>query len=114
MPLDCVFCKIVAREIPADIVLETNHVVAFPDLNPQAPTHLLIIPKQHIPSLAHVTEMNGTLLVDLQLAAKELANKYQLDKGFRLVTNCGESAGQSVQHLHFHLLGGRDFTWPPG
>lgn len=111
---DCIFCKIANREMPTEIVLETEDVVAFRDINPAAPTHLLIIPKKHIPSLAHVGEADNKVLANIQIAAKDLAKQYGLSEGFRLVTNCGEQAGQTVGHLHFHLLGGRELTWPPG
>jgi len=111
---DCLFCKIGAREVPADIVHESDHVVAFRDMNPQAPTHLLLIPKDHIESAAAVTSKQGGLLVELFETAAHLAHTEGLDEGWRLVTNVGPAAGQSVFHLHFHLLGGRPMRWPPG
>lgn len=109
------FCKIVAEEIPADIVHESDYIVAFRDVNPQAPTHILLIPKDHIPSVAEITEDHGDLLVELIQAATHLAEAEKIDhSGWRLVTNVGPDAGQSVPHLHFHLLGGRGMGWPPG
>ena len=111
----CLFCKIAAREIPADIVRESDRLVAFRDTNPKAPTHILIIPKEHIRSLAEVEESHGGMLVDVAHAAIQLAHAEGIDEsGWRLVTNVGPDAGQSVFHLHFHLLGGRPMAWPPG
>ncbi len=111
----CIFCRIVAGEIPADIVLETDEVIAFRDLNPQAPTHVLVIPREHIVSLDEVGEDHGPLLGSIQVAAARVARAEGLDaSGWRLVTNVGAGGGQSVFHLHAHVLGGRDFTWPPG
>jgi histidine triad (HIT) family protein len=112
---DCIFCRIAAREVSADVVHESDHVVAFRDLNPQAPTHFLLIPKDHIASAAHLTDDHGDLLAELVRAAAHLAKSEGVDRsGWRLVTNVGPDAGQSVQHLHFHLLGGRRMGWPPG
>lgn len=111
----CIFCKIVRGEIPARLVYEDDHVVAFPDINPQAPVHLLIIPKRHIPTLSDLSADDRSLAADILLVAKELAARNGLaEAGYRLVANCNESAGQTVFHLHFHLLGGRQFGWPPG
>ncbi len=111
---DCLFCKIVAGDVPAQKVFEDDHVVAFKDINPQAPTHLLVIPKKHIPSLAAATDEDAGILGRLQLAARDLAKRGKLDGGFRVVTNNGRGAGQSVDHLHYHVLGGRRLSWPPG
>jgi histidine triad (HIT) family protein len=111
---NCLFCKIGAREIEADIVHESDHVVAFRDINPQAPTHILLIPKDHIESIDAVSGPHAKLLVEMVESARHLAKAEGLDGGWRLVTNVGPDAGQSVQHLHFHLLGGRRFAWPPG
>jgi histidine triad (HIT) family protein len=112
---ECLFCKIAARDIPAEIVHETDHVVAFRDINPKAPTHILLIPKEHIPSAASVTDKHGALLAEIIQAATHLAEAEGIDhSGWRLVTNVGPDAGQSVEHLHFHLLGGRGMSWPPG
>jgi len=111
----CIFCKIAAREIPAEILRESDRVVAFRDLNPQAPTHILLIPKEHIASLADVTDDHGAMLADIAQAATHLARTEGIDQtGWRLVTNVGPDAGQAVFHLHFHLLGGRKMLWPPG
>jgi histidine triad (HIT) family protein len=111
---NCVFCKISAREIAADIVHESDNVVGFRDTNPQAPTHILLIPKEHIASVAELEEGHGKLLAELMTSATHLAKAEGLDGGWRLVTNVGRDAGQTVEHLHFHLLGGRAFGWPPG
>ncbi|MFA5161375.1 MAG: histidine triad nucleotide-binding protein [Elusimicrobiales bacterium] len=110
----CIFCKIASGEVPARLVLETERVMAFRDLNPQAPEHVLLIPRKHIASLAECGEADAALLGEIQLAAAKLAKELKLDRGFRLVTNNGRSAGQSVDHLHYHLLGGRRMNWPPG
>lgn len=111
----CIFCKIAGREIPAEILRESDRVVAFRDLNPQAPTHILLIPKEHIASLAEVTDDHGAMLADIAQAATHLARTEGIDQtGWRLVTNVGPDAGQAVFHLHFHLLGGRKMLWPPG
>jgi histidine triad (HIT) family protein len=112
---ECLFCKIAAKEIPADIVHASDRVVAFRDINPKAPTHILLIPKDHVDSVARVTDDQGELLAELVQAAAHLAKAEGVDdSGWRLVTNVGPDAGQSVQHLHFHLLGGRAMSWPPG
>jgi histidine triad (HIT) family protein len=110
----CIFCKIAAREIPAEILRETERVVAFRDLTPKAPTHVLLIPKEHIESAAQLTDQHGALLADVMQSAAHLARTEHLDEGWRVVTNVGPAAGQSVFHLHFHLLGGRQMGWPPG
>ena len=111
----CIFCKIAAREIPADIVRESDRVVAFRDTDPQAPTHILLIPKEHIVSLAEIEDVHGDVLAAIAQAAAHLARAEGIaDDGWRLVTNVGPNAGQSVFHLHFHLLGGRAMSWPPG
>ena len=103
---DCIFCKIVAGEIPADKVLETDDVIVFRDIAPQAPVHLLAIPKRHIPSVAAVGEDDATLLAGLIGAANQAGEVELGDRGYRLVTNHGEEAGQTVFHLHFHIMGG--------
>jgi histidine triad (HIT) family protein len=112
---DCLFCKIGAGEIPADIVHETDEVVAFRDINPQAPTHALIIPKRHIASINALQEGDADIVGKLFLAAKEIARDEGFaEPGYRVVMNCNAAAGQTVFHIHLHLLGGRDLTWPPG
>ena len=104
----CIFCQIVAGEIPSDIVYQDEEVIVFPDINPKAPTHLLIIPKKHIPSLAHLTEAESPLIGHMVNIANRLAKeKGMSERGYRLVVNCGEEAGQIVDHLHLHLIGGR-------
>lgn len=109
-----IFKRIISKEIPANIVFEDDLCLAFHDLNPQAPTHVLIIPKQEIRSLAHASDTDEQLLGHLLIAARKIAEKLQLTGGFRTVINSGRDAGQSVDHLHIHLLGGRPLTWPPG
>ena len=108
---DCVFCKIVAGEIPADILYQGNEVIAFRDINPLAPTHLLIIPKKHIPSLGHLSETELPLIGDMVNTANQLAKREGIaESGYRLVINCGKQGGQLVPHLHMHLLGGRQLS----
>jgi histidine triad (HIT) family protein len=111
---DCLFCKIVSKDVPAQVVLDRDDVLAFRDVNPQAPTHVLVIPKQHLPSLEAVTDGHGDLLASLVSAANEVAREDGVGGAWRLVTNIGRGAGQSVDHLHLHVLGGRSFSWPPG
>lgn len=112
---DCLFCRIAARQLPAAIVAEEDGLLAFTDINPQAPTHLLIIPTEHIPSLTDLTEAHTTLMGRALQFANRLARQHQLtSSGYRVVLNCGAGAGQSVWHLHLHLLGGRPMRWPPG
>lgn len=112
--MDCIFCKIAAGEIPSTKVYEDDRVVAFNDLDPQAPVHILIIPKEHIASAAEINESNSSVVAHIFEVAAKIAVEKGLDNGYRIVNNCGESAGQSVKHLHFHLMGGRDFGWPAG
>ena len=109
-----IFKKIIDREIPAEIVYEDDLCLAFRDINPQAPTHVLIIPKREIPSLADVEEADEPLLGHLLFVARQLAVQLQLVGGFRTIINAGRDGGQTVDHLHVHLLGGRTLTWPPG
>ncbi len=112
---ECIFCRIAEGELPANIAYEDEDILAFHDLNPQAPTHILVIPRQHFSTLLDMGEEQTVLLGKLQRAAIEIARQQGLaEEGFRVVTNCLESAGQSVFHLHVHLLGGRAFSWPPG
>ena len=110
---DCLFCRIVRREIPAQIVQEDEQAVVFKDVNPQAPTHVLVIPKRHLGSVGASTDADAALLGHLQRAAARFAAGAGLSS-FRLVTNSGKGAGQTVDHLHYHLLGGRPMEWPPG
>jgi len=113
--VECIFCKIVKKEIPAAVVYEDEDVLAFKDINPQAPIHLLIIPKKHLGSIMEVDEENSDVIPKIVKVAQNLAKENNIDKkGFRLVVNTGDDGGQTVHHLHFHLLGGRFMTWPPG
>ena len=112
---DCLFCKIVNKEIPAKITYEDEVVLAFADVNPQAPVHLLVIPKQHIARVSELSEQTVGLAGQLVLRANQLAEDLSISEpGYRLVFNCNSGAGQTVYHLHLHLLGGRTFRWPPG
>lgn len=108
------FKKILDKEIPADVVYEDEHCLAFRDINPQAPTHVLLIPRKEITTLDDLTNEDQALLGHLILTAKKLAGQLGLDSGYRLVINCKEQAGQTVPHLHVHIMGGRDMAWPPG
>ncbi|MCI7145806.1 MAG: histidine triad nucleotide-binding protein [Clostridiales bacterium] len=111
---DCLFCKIIDGEIPSRKVYEDDKILAFHDVDPQAPVHVLIIPKKHIPSLDEVSEEDGDILAYIMLKVKDIAAEMGLANGYRLVNNCGEDGLQTVRHLHFHLLGKRKMTWPPG
>jgi histidine triad (HIT) family protein len=112
---NCLFRKIAAGEIPSKIVYQDQDVVAFADINPQAPHHVLLIPRQHIPSMSDLTLEHGPILAKLFITAQTLAQDMGIDEsGFRFLTNVGPDSGQSVFHLHFHLLGGRKLGWPPG
>ena len=109
----CVFCRIIAGEIPAQKVYEDSELLAFRDINPVAPVHILVVPRRHIPRLTDCGENDALLLGHLQLASSAIAKEQGLE-WFRTVYNCGDGAGQSVWHIHLHLLGGRRLTWPPG
>ena len=109
-----IFKRIIDREIPADIVHEDSISLAFRDINPQAPTHILVIPKKEIASTDSMTDEDGAIIGHLYLVVRDLARKFGLANGYRIVVNCGVDAGQTVDHLHLHLLGGRPFHWPPG
>jgi histidine triad (HIT) family protein len=112
---DCAFCRIAAREQEAEILHVSDHVVAFRDINPKAPTHVLLIPKEHVGSAAELDDRHGPMLAELFQTAAHLARAEGIDRtGWRIVANVGPHAGQSVRHLHFHLLGGRPMRWPPG
>ena len=112
---DCLFCKIVREEIDADIVFENDNVLAFRDINPQAPTHILIIPRKHIATINDLAAEDAGLVGQLFLAAAAIArNEGIADDGYRVTMNCNPAAGQTVFHLHLHLLGGRQMNWPPG
>ena len=111
----CLFCRIARREIETEVLFEDDHVLAFPDVNPQAPVHVLLIPKEHIATTDDFRAEHGDLLAGLMLAAAKVGRDQGLDRdGYRLVMNCREGAGQSVFHVHMHLLGGRRMSWPPG
>jgi histidine triad (HIT) family protein len=114
MSEDTIFGKIIRREIPADIVYEDDLALAFRDITPQAPVHVLVIPKKPIPKLADATPEDQALLGHLMLTAKKVADQLGLDNGYRVVINTGDDGGQTVYHLHLHLLGGRSLQWPPG
>lgn len=112
---DCLFCGIASGAVEADVVHVSDNVVAFRDINPQAPVHILIIPKEHIESARAVKDDHGAILTEVFATAAHLAKANEVDRsGWRVVTNVGPDAGQSVHHLHFHLLGGRPMKWPPG
>lgn len=112
--MDCLFCKIIGGEIPSNKVYEDDTVFAFRDIDPQAPVHILIVPKEHIASAKDINEGNSAVVAHIFEVAAKIAKTEGLDDGFRIVNNCGDSAGQTVKHLHFHLMGGREFTWPAG
>jgi histidine triad (HIT) family protein len=109
-----VFKKIIDREIPADIVFEDDRCLAFRDIAPQAPTHIVVIPKKEIPSVDALTDADAELVGHIWMVIRDLARELQLHDGYRVVVNCGRDAGQAVDHLHYHLLGGRTLSWPPG
>jgi histidine triad (HIT) family protein len=112
---NCLFCRIVRGEVPADIVHQDDLIVAFRDINPKAPTHILLIPREHIVSASDLSANDAEMLGRLFAIAADMAREAGIaDRGFRLVTNSGPAAGQSVDHFHFHLLGGRSMSWPPG
>ena len=113
--MDCLFCKIAAGEIPAELVYESDDVVAFRDINPQAPTHVLVIPRTHIATINDIEEDHRALVGSLYSAARQIAAEEGIaEAGYRAVMNCNEGAGQSVFHIHLHVLGGRPMSWPPG
>ena len=114
MSASCIFCRIANKEIPSGIVYEDAELVAFRDLSPKAPTHVLVIPKRHVASLDDMLESDAGLLGAMMLAAKKVAEAEGLSGGYRVVSNCGPDGGQSVSHLHLHVLGGRPMAWPPG
>lgn len=109
-----IFQKIIDREISADILYEDDRCLAFYDINPQAPTHVLVIPKKQIPTVNDIADEDAALIGHLYLVIRNLAKQLGLQNGYRVVANCGDDGGQEVQHLHLHLLGGRKMTWPPG
>ena len=112
--MDCLFCKIAAGEIPCTKVYENDDVLAFRDIDPKAPFHVVIIPKQHIKSAADIDDANSGVISAIFEAVSKISMTENLKNGFRVVTNCGEEGGQTVGHLHFHMLAGRNLGWPPG
>ncbi|MEG0166900.1 MAG: histidine triad nucleotide-binding protein [Ruthenibacterium sp.] len=112
--MDCLFCKMAAGEIPTNKVYEDDTVLAFYDIDPQAPVHFLVIPKRHIASPACITEQDAALIGHIYAVIAQLANELKLENGYRVVSNCGKDGGQSVPHLHFHVLAKRSLKWPPG
>ena len=115
MSKDCLFCRIIAKEIPSTIVYEDDQMIAFEDINPQAPTHILVLPRKHIASLNEITPEDAPLVGHMHLVAAKIARQRGIaESGYRTVLNNGRGAGQSVFHLHLHLLGGRGMRWPPG
>jgi histidine triad (HIT) family protein len=112
---DCLFCKMASGEIKPDMVLETDELIAFRDINPQAPTHILVVPRKHISTLNDLSPADAGIIDKLTLAAKVIAKRQDIaESGYRLVMNCNKGGGQTVYHIHLHLLGGRVMTWPPG
>lgn len=112
--MDCIFCKIAKGEIPSNKAYEDDKVLAFYDLEPQAPVHILIIPKEHIASCAEINENNSAVISRIFEVAAKLGEELGLENGYRIVNNCGADGGQTVHHLHFHFMGGRQFGWPAG
>ncbi len=111
---NCIFCKIIKGQIPSTIIYEDERAIAFEDVNPQAPVHFLVIPKEHIISAKYIDEDNKDLMGHLLFIASKLAKEKGLDEGYRIVNNCGLDGGQTVDHIHFHVLGKRKLLWPPG
>ncbi len=111
---DCIFCMIANKEISSDIVYEDDKICAFRDTEPQAPEHVLVVPKKHIASLDDVTDEDAQLISHIMFKIRDIAAMLGFEDGYRVVNNCGEDGGQTVKHLHFHLLGKRKFSWPPG
>ena len=112
---NCIFCKIISREIPSDIVYEDDKILAFKDVNPIAPVHVLIVPKEHIASAMDINDDNADVVAHIFKKASCIAEKMGVsENGFRIVNNCGKDGGQTVMHLHFHMLAGRSMKWPPG
>ena len=112
--MDCIFCKIATKEIPSNTIYEDDKVIAFYDLAPQAPVHFLVIPKQHIKCADELNESNAQIVAHIFTVIAKIAKELNLSNGYRIVNNCGEDGGQTVGHLHFHVLAGRLLAWPPG
>ncbi len=112
---ECIFCKIINKDLPASVIYEDERMIAFDDINPQAPVHVLLIPKEHFPSLNEIPEEKKDVLSHLLIKAREIAQEKGIaERGYRIVLNTARESGQDVLHIHFHLLGGRQMTWPPG
>lgn len=111
---DCLFCKIIDGHIPSDLIYEDEKVIAFKDINPQAPVHFLVVPKEHIKSLDDIDENHKNIMGHIIYVASKLARENGLENGYRIVNNVGKQGGQTVDHIHFHVLGKRDMQWPPG
>ncbi|NLT96364.1 MAG: histidine triad nucleotide-binding protein [Clostridia bacterium] len=111
---DCIFCKIANKEIPSQVVYEDDLIMAFNDIQPQAPVHVLVVPKKHIKDIASLSDTDYDLMGRIFKIINKIAKEKGIEDGFRIVNNCGEKGGQSVGHLHFHILGGRQMQWPPG
>lgn len=112
--MDCIFCKIINKEIPAKVLYEDEFTLAFYDITPKAPTHFLVIPKLHISSLDDLNSENSYVLSKVFEVIAKLSKQFNLESGYRVVSNCGADAGQTVEHIHFHVLAGRELAWPPG
>ena len=112
--MDCIFCKIAAGEIPSNKIYEDEKVIAFYDIAPEAPVHFLVIPKEHIKCADEISESNSDIIAHIFEVISKVAKELKLENGYRIVNNCGEDGGQTVGHLHFHVLGGRLLAWPPG
>lgn len=112
--MDCIFCKIINGEIPSSLIYEDDQVIAFKDINPQAPVHYLVIPKEHIKSADYITEENKGLIGHIIFVVSKIAKEEGLEDGYRIINNCGGDGGQTVDHIHFHVLGKRKMLWPPG
>lgn len=112
--MDCLFCSIASKDIPSQLIYEDDLVVAFKDINPQAPIHFLVVPKLHVQSLDQVTEAHNGLIAHIMRLIPKLAAKQGVENGYRVINNCGSDGGQTVGHIHFHVLGGREMLWPPG
>lgn len=112
--MDCLFCSIASKDIPSQLIYEDELVVAFKDINPQAPVHFLVVPKLHVQSLDQIIEANDKLIAHVMRLIPRLAAEQGVENGYRVVNNCGSDGGQTVGHIHFHVLGGREMLWPPG
>lgn len=111
--MDCIFCKIAAKEVPSEIIYEDEKVLVFKDLEPKAPVHVLLIPKTHISSVMEINEENSEIISHIFKVIKKLSSKLNLQNGFRVINNCGKYGGQTVNHIHFHVLGGQQLEWNP-